>query len=552
MRWIKSRKSFLNRRIDEAKIRDLVLPRQAKEIAAKWGEKYLDYEETTPTTKINQGKWKLDEEDKNKLLGAFFNADMGRLFKGLEALPDKFVDVLSKSVDTNVLSDKYKEIFKSFNPRRPSVDQILCFYDNIFRKLSVGETKADEVISRDETGKPIRDEANQIVKIKKVAGDPIFSKNIVNLATFITEYNLCFPEEKVSDSFTKTQDINNIVNISKGLFEPEYEVGYEIFGKDVFLSILHNPRDILNITITKFYSSCQHLYTGAYRQHVLTNVFDPNTMPAYFVVDTPITWKGDVISEVLPISRLLIRSIEGYNDKEGDKKIYFDVSYPDRCRRVMWELIEKYSKNAPMNDKLDRYGITYNWFANLDPSDDLPMPYMDTLGVEKANYIGSNMKNIRLDNQDWSRVKMAPNAQIESIIIETPNLPKNFFELKLNPKWIKFKFLKLNDFTQFKNINSKSIGFDKCSMDPAILKDLEFENLLFSGCDLSGKLDFGKEINDLKIIYSLDKSTNLKDFIGSTKFKSLEISNDLVSFNKEYLKDLKKNQIEIKIVGPNL
>jgi hypothetical protein len=58
MRWIKSRKSFLNRRIDEAKIRDLVLPRQAKEIAAKWGEKYLDYEETTPTTKINQGKWK--------------------------------------------------------------------------------------------------------------------------------------------------------------------------------------------------------------------------------------------------------------------------------------------------------------------------------------------------------------------------------------------------------------------------------------------------------------------------------------------------------------
>lgn len=548
MKWVKSRKSFIN----EAKIRDLVLPRQAKEIIAKWGEKYLDYEETEPTTKINQGKWKLEEEDKNKLLGAFFNADMNRLFKLLTALPDKFTNILVKSIDTDVLDNKYKEIFKTFDPKKPSIDQILCFSDNIFRKLSVGETKSDEVVSRDETGKPLRDGANQIIKIKKVAGDPIFSKNIVNLATFITEYNLCFPEDKVSDTFLRSQDIQNIVNISKQTYEKEYEVGYEIFGKDMYLSILHNPKDILNLTITKFYSSCQHLYTGAYRQHVLSGVFDPNTMPAYFIVETPITWKGDLISEVLPLTRLLIRSIEGYNDKENDKKLYFDITYPDRCQKVAWELIEKYSGNVPLNNKLDRYGITYNWFANVDPSDELINPYMDTLSVNKANYIGSNAKNIRLDNQDWSKVKIATNAKIESIIIETPNLPKNFFTLKLNPKWIKFKFLKLTDFKPFQNINSKSIAFDKCSMEPSILKDIEFQNLLFSGCDLSGNLDLDKEIDDLKIIYSLSKEANLQDFIGKTRFKSLEISSDLVPTNKEYLRNLKKNQIEIKIVGPNL
>ncbi len=438
MKWVKSRKSFIN----EAKIRDLVLPRQAQEIIAKWGEKYLDYEETEPTTKINQGKWKLDEEDKNKLLGAFFGADMNRLFKLLTALPDKFTNILIKSVDTNVLDNKYKEIFKTFDPKKPSIDQILCFSDNIFRKLSVGETKADEVVSRDETGKPLRDGTNQIIKVKKIAGDPIFSKNIVNLATFITEYNLCFPEDKVSDAFLRSQDIQNIVNISKQTYEKEYEVGYEIFGKDVYLSILHNPKDILNLTITKFYSSCQHLYTGAYRQHVLTGVFDPNTIPAYFIVESPITWKGDLISEVLPLTRLLIRSIEGYNDKEDDKKLYFDMTYPDRCQKVAWELIEKYSGNVPLNNKLDRYGITYNWFANVDPSDPLIDPYMDSLSVKKANYIGSNAKNIRLDNQDWSKVKIATNAKIESIIIETPDLPKNFFTLKLSPKWIKFNFLK--------------------------------------------------------------------------------------------------------------
>lgn len=546
MKWIKSRKLF----VGEAKIRDLVLPRQAKEITAKWGEKYLDYEETEPTTKINQGKWKLDESDKNKLLGSFFNANMERLFKLLEGLPDKFANILAKSIDTNIIDKKYEDIFTSFDPKKPSIDQIICLYDNIFRKLSVGETKSDEVISRDDSGKPLRDEANQIIKIKKEAGDPIFSKNIVNLATFINEYNLCFPDEKISDAVLKSQDIQNIINISKQTYEKEYEVGYEIFGKDIYLSILHNPKDILNLTITKFYTSCQHLYTGAYRQHVLANVFDPNTIPAYFIVETPITWKGDVISEVLPLTRLLIRSMEEYDDKEETKNLFFDITYPDRCRKVAWELIEKYSKNVPIEES-KRRSYLYNWFANLDPSDDLTQPYMDTLSVDKANYIGSNAKNIRLDDQDWSKVKIASNAKIESIIIETPTLPKNFFDIKLNPKWVKFKFLKLTDFSQFKNLNSNSIGFDKCSLDLSILKDLKFENLLFSGCDLSGNLD-GKELNELKIIYSLDRETDLSEFLGKSKFKSLEISSDLLSKNKKYLNDLKKQNIVVKIVGPKL
>jgi hypothetical protein len=41
----------------------------------RWGEKYLDYDEVTPTNKIIQGKWKLSEEDKYKAL-AFSNCDI--------------------------------------------------------------------------------------------------------------------------------------------------------------------------------------------------------------------------------------------------------------------------------------------------------------------------------------------------------------------------------------------------------------------------------------------------------------------------------------------
>ena len=86
MKWLKSRKEFLN----EAKLREVILPRQAKEVAQVWGEKYLDYEEVIPTENILQGKWKLDEEDKKAALSAFFDADLGRIYNDINSLPDKF------------------------------------------------------------------------------------------------------------------------------------------------------------------------------------------------------------------------------------------------------------------------------------------------------------------------------------------------------------------------------------------------------------------------------------------------------------------------------
>jgi hypothetical protein len=44
----------------------------------------------------------------------------------------------------------------------------------------------------------------------------------------------------------------------------EYELDFEIFNRDIYLSISHNPKDILNMSISKFYSSCQHLYSGSH------------------------------------------------------------------------------------------------------------------------------------------------------------------------------------------------------------------------------------------------------------------------------------------------
>ena len=137
MKWIKDRNKFLN----EAKIRDGLYKSQIKEFSNYWGEKYLDYEEVTPTDKIKQGKWKLEDEDKMKVLGAFFQCDMSEVFSIFTNLPDKFNDILTQSIDFELFTGKKKEmyetIFVDFNIKAPTIDQIVLLFDNVFTINSI-------------------------------------------------------------------------------------------------------------------------------------------------------------------------------------------------------------------------------------------------------------------------------------------------------------------------------------------------------------------------------------------------------------------------------
>ena len=130
MKWIKTRNSF----ISEAKLRDVILPRQAKEVKSFWGEKYLDLEEITPTEKIKQGTWKLSEEDKRKVLGFFFDVDMNKLYEIFKNLPDKFCEVLKMSIRVESLpeetSKKFGSVLNRFEIKEPSVDEIYLLYQN--------------------------------------------------------------------------------------------------------------------------------------------------------------------------------------------------------------------------------------------------------------------------------------------------------------------------------------------------------------------------------------------------------------------------------------
>jgi hypothetical protein len=552
MKWIKSRSKFLN----EAKIRDVIFPRQAKEVGRAWSEKFLDYEEITPTTKIKQGKWKLSEEDKNKVLGAFFQCDMSEVFKVFNELPDKLIDILGQSISSESLkSEKLTTIFKDFNIKNPTIDQIVYIYENVFRKLSLSETQATEMIQKDENGRPVKDEEGNMIKIKKNAGDPIYSNNLVNINSFIDDYNRCYPDDRVDSAVFSNRNINALRNLAKEDHNRDYTTDFEIFNKDIYLSISHNAKDILNMSISKFYSSCQHLYGGGYRNQVLGNVFDPNSIPAFLVFESPLFWGDEKISDQLPLSRMVIRNIETFDDNVP-AKIFFDRAYPDRMKTVFGEIVSKYSDNVQNVTDNETYLFT----PDIDPGDSISDPYMDRLGIRKLPYIGKNTKSLYLNRlQDWSKCRISPDAKIKELVIETSDIPQDLLKVNLNPEWVKFKYLTINTLENFNKLKTDSIAFDKCKFNTDIFNELNTTNpnvkkIQIISCDSTGDMNLSqfKNLEELHIVYTVDTLEELKDITENLSIKKLVLSGDLIKdkSSKEYIQNIRKQGIKVEIVGP--
>jgi hypothetical protein len=565
MKWIKTRNLFL-----EAKIRDVILPRQAKAVTSKWGEKYLDYEEITPTDKIIQGTWKLSEEDKNEVLGVFCQADMTALFELFSSLPEQFGNVLNQSINVELFrenKDTYARIFESFDIRKPKLDQILAMFSSVFRKLSIPDTMATSVISKDANNRPIRDEQGNMIRIEKKAGDLIFSNNLININTFIADYNDLVDKctdanvegwsetDKIASStlFSDNRNLSQFINFASTNENPQYKLDFEIFNKDIFLKITHNPLDILNMSISKFYSSCQHLYSGGYSRQVLSNVFDPNSMPAFLIFETPIFWEDEKISDHLPLSRMIIRNLESF-DASAPTKLYFDRAYPDRMQNKFQEIVTKYSGNVSTGIRGDRYLYT----PDIDFNDNLDTPYQDRLSLTTGRMIGKNIKTLYLSQiGNWSNVKVDPNAKIKELIIETTEIPESLLTINLSLDWIKFKFIEIHTLKDFDRIKTTNIAFDKCRLSNGVLQDINTSNpnitkLQIISCDNVGSFDFSefKALEELQVIYTLDSVEDLKTIVPEN-LKKLVISGDLATKeSKSILGALRSKGVKIEIVGP--
>ena len=552
MKYIKDRNKFLN----EAKLRDVIFQRQAKEVSRIWGEKFLDYEEVTPTDKIKQGKWKLSDEDKNKVLGKFFDCNMEEVNQLFDSIPDKFAEVITQSINIDLIkSEKFKIIATDLNIKNPSIDQIAIIFDSIFRKIAVSETMATEIIQKGEDGRPLKDEAGNMIKVAKAKGELVFSNNLVNINTFVDDFNRCFTEDKVTASFDN-RNINSLRNMASIDENHDFEVDFKIFDKDMYLSINHNAKDILNMSISKFYASCQHLYSGGYRDQVLGNVFDPNSIPAFLSFETPIFWDKEKISDQLPLTRMMIRNIETFDSQE-ESKIFFDRAYPDRMKQVFEEIVEKYSEMKGINNE---DGLTYTFTPDIDSADNVKDPYMDKVRLKRKPYIGKNTKTLYLNRlHDWSDVKIAPDAKIKELIIETTDIPEDLTKIPLNPDWIKFKYLTIKTLSNFDKIKTDSIAFDKCKLDTSVLEDMNKVNpnikkLQIISCDLTGELAFSQfeNLEELHIVYTLDTIEELKNLTQNLKIKKLVLSGDLIKDKeaKAQINQVRQRGVKVEIIGP--
>jgi hypothetical protein len=553
MKWIKSRQKFI---LEEAKLRDVLLPKQKKEVASRWAEKYLDYEEIDATENIKQGKWKLSEEDKRAVLGKFLTADLDNVFKIFEELPVKFVESLNASVDLDLLKSdiKWEKILNNFDISKPTINQISVLTDPIFRKISVGETQASEVILRDETGRPVMGEDGRPQKVRKEPGEIVYSKNLTNINAFVEDFNRCFPDSAVNSASFTSGDVSRLVSKSREDFSGEdYQVEVDIYGRDMYLSIQHNAKDILNMSISRFYSSCQNLYTGGYREKVLGNVFDPNSIPAFLLFDSSIhNNRGEHISDILPVSRMMIRSIESF-DTKVEPQIFFDRAYPDRMKDLFGKMIEKYSGNKE-NYKDGNYLFTPD--LPDEEASNLNTPYMDRLGIQRGKYIGVNADKIYLSNSfDWSKTKISPKARIKEVVIETTSVPKNFFDIPFTPDWVKFKFISILSAEPFRNFKTTSIAFDKCKLNNSVLLDFkknipDIKKIQINACEIKDLVLSSLDgIDELHLIYTLDPS-DLEKALQGVNVKKLILSGDLVSENKDYIKSLRSQGVKIEIVGP--
>jgi hypothetical protein len=274
------------------------------------------------------------------------------------------------------------------------------------------------------------------------------------------------------------------------------------------------------------------------------------------IFDSPILdSKGVLISEQLPLSRMMIRNIDLPRYEDDEKfKLYFDRAYPDRMEDFMSDIIEKHTGMKSSDTE------KYLFSPDIPEDTYIDSPYMDRLDIKRKKLIGINAKSITFaQDSDWSNCIISPKARIEEINIDTTMLPQNFFDLKLDPKVTRFRYLKLNSLEPFKNLKSNTFSFDKCQFKNEILSDLNqncpnIKSLEFINCELDGKdISVFKNLEELHLIYTVDFN-EFKGIVEGLKLKKIVISGDLASGkeNKNYINSLKSKGIKVETIGPAL
>jgi hypothetical protein len=278
-------------------------------------------------------------------------------------LENRFVKEIQEHFAKSILEQFYKtSVFKSFNTL--SYAKILAKSLNTTPKIALG--LSDTKITYFKFLKTLYSKEFTLLQAKdNDFNNPVFSNNKSNLFTFIKSFNKAFPDNAV--------DFNSFLNdrVFVGLREPimNFEQNVMDLAKSkLYLYITDKPADILRMSVSNFYSSCQNLYTGGYNEKLLANVFDKNSKVAYLIFDSPYVDNQGNKHPFTPISRTIIRI-------GRDNKVLFDRNYPSEMEQDFHNVIEKYTQLKNQGNTNSIYD-----YENIG----LPAPYMDRFKMKST------------------------------------------------------------------------------------------------------------------------------------------------------------------------
>jgi len=570
MKWIKKRQNFLN----EAKIGDVITPKQKEIVAKRWGKKYLDYEEIEPNNVIKeiQGTWKLTPEQKYTVLDLFFRTDVKSAEMVFQNLPTDFIREVSNAMNHAVEnsdnmydynSDAIDILADGIEFNNISIEDICTLTDNVLMRIDVKTTISDKEMVRDEIGVPVKGDDGQFQFVDKEPGEFRYYTGVYNLNSFAKDYDECMKKLGREDQIVNRNFSSNEISAIKNMFTTRvkgHDSDFKVFHKDVYLSIEHKPMDILNISVSKFYSSCQELYGGSHVSSLLANVFDPNSVPAFIYLDSPVYKDGEVIAEKLPLARFMVRLVNIENSEVGTlkDKLFFDRVYPQRMsdgeNDGIYKLVEDVAGIKRYLDSTDQEAgnAVYVFAPDISSDDSLNRPYHDTLtNIETKRTIGVNCRYLNITPEsDWSDVYVRKNNQIQEMIISTPNVPSNLFDLEYNLKNLKIINVDIKEMPALAKFGTGDISLIDCRTNMSELREglkgVELTKISLVNCDIEGISFEGMQLNELVLKSDLD-GKSLKDVIGDARINKLTVSDHMLMEpeNVEFL----KNAVTSKQIG---
>jgi hypothetical protein len=247
--------------------------------------------------------------------------------------------------------------------------------------------------------------------------NPIFSKNKSSFATFLKVSKKIFPElaedivryEDVVADYTRNSKwdyiMDGIINdrVFVGLRQPI--VNYldnvkKLQTAKLYLYISDKPDDKLRMSISRYYDSCQNLYSGGdegttHNKKLLSNVFDVNSKVAYLIYDAPFTDNRGNEHPFTSVARTIIRVNEGGG-------IMFDRVYPGKMENEFYQIIE--DATGLKNEGKDGDIYHYSEITGL------PTPYMDKYNlVRKGGQVDDekikaliNQYKLKADNYEFT------------------------------------------------------------------------------------------------------------------------------------------------------